>query len=108
MRALLVLVALTLPAGEAFAQAKCRAIDGDTIRCGKERVRLQGVYAPERGEPGAAEARARLQQRLNSGEVRIERRARDRYGRTVGDVYVGGSRITQHDVGRRGGRGARR
>jgi endonuclease YncB( thermonuclease family) len=107
MRALLLLIALALPAGGASAQAKCRAIDGDTIRCGKERIRLQGVYAPELREPGGREARARLQQRLDSGSVHVERRARDRYSRTVGNVYVGGSRITQRDVGRRGGRGVR-
>lgn len=108
MRALLLLVALALPAAEAGARAPCRAIDGDTIRCGKERIRLHGVYAPELREPGGREARQRLQQRLESGDLRIERRGRDRYGRTVGDVYVGGARITQRDVGPAGGRGARR
>jgi micrococcal nuclease len=102
------LFALAWLPGIASAQERCRAIDGDTIRCGKERVRLQGIYAPELREPGGREARERLQRRLESGEVRIERRARDRYGRTVGDVYVGGARITQRDVGRRGGKGARR
>jgi micrococcal nuclease len=99
---------LALAATDASGQARCRAIDGDTIRCGQERVRLHGIYAPELREPGGREARARLQQRLESGEVRIERRASDRYGRTIGSVYVGGSRITQRDVGRIGGRGVRR
>jgi hypothetical protein len=48
---------------EAAAGEHCRAIDGDTLRCGRERVRLLGVYAPELNEPGGPEAHQRLQQR---------------------------------------------
>ena len=89
------------------ADVRCRAVDGDTIRCGSERIRLRGVYAPELAEPGGAEARTRLQRRLDEGEVRLDRHGRDRYGRTRADVYVGGSRIEQRDIGPKGGRGIR-
>jgi len=88
------------------AQARCRAVDGDTIRCGSERIRLRQIYAPEMSEPGGADARARLQRRLEEGEVRLERHGRDRYGRTRADVYIDGTRIEQRDIGPRGGRGA--
>lgn len=67
---------------------------------------MQGVYAPELKEPGGQEARQRLQQRINSGEVVIERRGRDKYGRTLGRVYVSGNRITQSDVSAKSGRGS--
>jgi micrococcal nuclease len=91
--ALSLFLAATVWAGE-----RCVAIDGDTLRCGGERVRVDGVHAPELNEPGGQQARRRLQQRIQSGEVVIERKGRDKYGRTLGRLYVNGNRITQTDV----------
>ena len=93
LAALAMLVPLAVSAGE-----RCSAIDGDTLRCGRERVRIQGLDAPELDEPGGKQARQRLQQRLKAGEIVIERRGRDRHGRTLGRLYVNGKRITQNDV----------
>lgn len=104
----LVFLLAALGAADTGAQTQCRAIDGDTLRCGQERIRLRGIYTPEIGEPGGFAAKDRLQRRLEAGEIRIERNGRDRYGRTLGHVYVNGARITQSDVGRVGGRGQRR
>jgi endonuclease YncB( thermonuclease family) len=84
--------------GAAWAGERCSAIDGDTLRCGRERVRVEGINAPELNAPGGQQARQRLQQRLQSGEIVIERRGRDKYGRTLGRLYVNGQRITQSDV----------
>jgi micrococcal nuclease len=100
----IILAALLLSAGTAVAA--CKAVDGDTVRCGKERIRLKGVYAPERHETGGAAAKRSLQRRLDSGQVYVHRYGKDHYGRTVGDVYVNGRRVTQSDVGSRGGRGS--
>ena len=106
---LLLIAALPfLAPAPAFAASRCRAIDGDTIRCARERIRLRDVYAAERGSPGAETARRALQRKLDSGEVRIRRHGRDRYGRTLGDVTVNGRGVTQSDIGPRGGRGADR
>jgi endonuclease YncB( thermonuclease family) len=85
-------------AGAAAAGERCSAIDGDTLRCGRERVRIEGINAPELQAPGGKQARERLQQRLKGGEIVIERRGRDKYGRTLGRLYVNGNRITQIDV----------
>ncbi len=105
---LLALVApLAFVPAPADAARRCRALDGDTVRCGRERIRLREVHAAERGEPGAEAQRRALQRQLDSGEVRIRRRGRDDYGRTLGDVYVNGRKVTQSDIGPRGGRGAR-
>jgi micrococcal nuclease len=66
--------------------------DGDTIRCGAERIRLFGVDAPEvrRGktpaEPFAYQARDELF-RLTRGRVACRFVARDRYGRFVGKCW---------------------
>jgi endonuclease YncB( thermonuclease family) len=66
--------------------------DGDTLRCGSERVRLFGVDAPEvrRGatpaEPLAYEARDELI-RLTRGRVGCRFVERDRYQRFVGRCW---------------------
>ena len=104
-RIAVLLVAAALP-WPAFA-LKCRALDGDTLQCGAERVRLYDVYAAEMNEAGGAQAKRNLQQRIAGNEVRLRRHGHDRYGRTLADVYVGGHRIVQSDVGPRAGRGTR-
>ena len=98
--------ALALVSPPADAAKRCKALDGDTVRCGRERIRLRDVYAAERGEPGAEAQRRALQRQLDSGEVRVRRRGKDDYGRTLGDVYVNGRKVRQSDIGPRGGRGA--
>lgn len=70
--------------------------DGDTLRCGSERVRLFGVDAPElrRGatpaEPFAYEARDALIA-LTRGRVGCRFIERDRYGRFVGRCWSSAS-----------------
>jgi endonuclease YncB( thermonuclease family) len=105
MRAALVLL-LVLASAAATASEACRAIDGDTLICGRERVRVRGVYAAERGQPGGLEARDRLARLIRSGDLQLVRRAHDRYGRTIADVYVDGKRIRQRDIGPRAGSGS--
>ena len=74
-------------------------VDGDSLRCGSERVRLLGIDAPEL--PGHC-ARYRkcvagnpyrstesLRQSLRSGPVRYMMVKRDRYGRAVAVVRAG-------------------
>lgn len=70
----------------------CRATDGDTIRCGGERIRLLGIDAPELpghcrrgricaiGDPYAS--RVSLRQALK-GTIRLRRIGIDRYQRTL-------------------------
>lgn len=66
--------------------------DGDTLRCGDERIRLFGVDAPEvkRGktpaQPFADDARATLFA-LTRGRVACRFVDRDRYGRFVGRCW---------------------
>lgn len=73
-------------------------VDGDTIRCGSERVRLLGIDAPElhgcpryrhcvNGDPVAS--RLSLRQAVVSGPVRYRTIKRDRYGRAIAVVNAG-------------------
>lgn len=73
----------------------CTVTDGDTIRCGGERVRLLGIDAPELpghcnanrvcapGDPYASTASLGS---AMTGELQIGRVGEDRYGRTLAIV----------------------
>lgn len=73
----------------------CTATDGDTIRCGSERIRLLAIDAPElpghcrkgrvcaTGDPYASTAS--LAEAI-TGTMRIERTGEDHYGRTLATV----------------------
>jgi micrococcal nuclease len=88
-----------LGAAPALAGEWCNAIDGYTLRCsGGERVKVEGIKAPELTEPGGEEARQRLQKRIRSGELVVQRGGTDKYGRTLARIYVNGNRVTQTDL----------
>lgn len=89
-------MALLLVAGAILACTAPTVHDGDTLRCGAERIRLFGVDAPEvrRGaqaaEPLAYEARDLLIQ-LTRGRVGCRVVAQDRYGRQVARCWSSAS-----------------
>jgi endonuclease YncB( thermonuclease family) len=95
------LAASTVVAGE-----RCIAIDGDTLVCSHQKIRLTNVYAAELNEAGGYAAKRRLQAVIASGEVTLRPFGHDRYGRTLAEVYVDGRRIEQADIGPRAGRGS--
>lgn len=75
-----------------------RLIDADTIDVAGERVRLEGIDAPERGQRcrdaagrcyrcGKAATEA-LRRRVGAGAIRCEVSGRDRYGRALGTCYA--------------------
>ncbi len=73
-------------------------VDGDTLRCGRDRIRLLGIDAPEVERcpkwrvcaPGDGQASKRsLIAAVSSGPVNYQPVTRDRYGRTVAVVRAG-------------------
>ena len=87
----------------AVALASCTVTDGDTIRCGDERIRLVGIDAPEMGEcaryrrcveGSGPEAREALRRLIAGKPLTIERVGTDRYDRTLGVVYAGGRNLS--------------
>lgn len=60
-----------------------RIVDGDTIAIGETRIRLHGIDAPEKKQPGGREASAGLAQFISGAEVRCEQTDTDRRGRAV-------------------------
>jgi len=89
----------------------CTATDGDTIRCGRERIRLLGIDAPEmpghcrRGRRCVAgdprESKRSLALALRAGPITIARQGRDRYGRTLASVNAGKVNVACWQLSRR-------
>lgn len=82
----------------------CAVLDGDTLDCQGERIRLLGIDAPElpghcrqgracvQGDPFAASEA--LKQAIAPGNLRIVSVGTDRYGRTLANVYAGGRNVS--------------
>lgn len=78
-------------------------IDGDTIACGRERVRLAVIDAPELPghcrvgracvEGNGYASKDALAKLLTLGRVSIRRCGIDRYGRTLAHVFVRGQDV---------------
>lgn len=89
----IILAAATIPA------VSCRVVDGDTLRCGAERVRLIGIDAPEMPghcaryrncAPGDGQAsKSALIRAIAGRAVRLVRFGQDHYGRTLALAYAG-------------------
>jgi len=67
--------------------------DGDTVTCLAEKgrpqkIRLQGIDAPEHGQPYGDAARRALVGKLAGGTVRVEGTARDQHGRLLGTLWI--------------------
>ncbi|HRC43768.1 MAG TPA: thermonuclease family protein [Nitrospira sp.] len=85
--------------GHTVERRLVRAIDGDTLRYGADRIRIRGYNAPERSEPDGLQATLRLQELLHEGEISIVPHGRDVYGRTLADVYVDEQNVAEVMVG---------
>lgn len=100
------------PAAAYAATAQTRACtvtsitDGDTFRCGEERIRLLGMDTPERGQGEAGRAAtAALASMLPVGSearLEIDVQPTDRYGRTLAYVYARDGRMVNEELVREG------
>jgi micrococcal nuclease len=81
------------------AAIACVAVDGDTIKCGAETIRLQNIDAAEIHGRCAYEidlaqrAKSFTTRRLSEGEIEIvvdRSHPRDRHGRTIAWVKIAG------------------
>ncbi len=72
-----------------------RAVDGDTIRVGGERIRLRGIDTPEMSEIEGPAAKRRLEELLRNGPIRIVPHGRDVYDRLLADVFVNDQNVAE-------------
>lgn len=87
----------------------CHTLDGDTLKCGRERIRLLGIDAPEKpghcrrgrvcapGDPVASERS--LRRAMRSGPLTVERVGTDPYGRTIALVRAGNVDLSCWQIG---------
>jgi micrococcal nuclease len=109
LAALLFAVALGLPSGALAAEFRGRVVgvaDGDTIsvmRAGYAvRVRLHGIDAPEKGQAFSNRAKHFVSELVFGKEVTVRDRGLDRYGRTIGEVFLLDGRNVNHEIVRAG------
>lgn len=91
-----------------YASGQCRAVDGDTLRCGTERIRLLEIDSPEmpghcrKGRvcaPGDPFAAKKSMADFISGQNLVVRvYAVDLYGRDVADVRVNDESASCHQI----------
>lgn len=85
-----------------------KIIDGDTLDVAGQRVRLEGIDAPEAGQTcarrligtwncGAASSKA-LASLIDGRDVQCESHGRDKYGRMLGICYVAGLDLNERMV----------
>lgn len=75
--------------------------DGDTLKLDDGRtIRLSGIDAPEVNQPYGVESRDLLRKLTWKKSIRIETRGKDRYGRIVGEIFVGKKSINRSMVRR--------
>lgn len=100
MKRLIILIVLLLMSCSAATEISLvtRVVDGDTIIVeGGQRVRLIGINAPEKGEPGFDEATEKLEEYIANQEIVLERDKtnKDRYGRLLRYVRINGTSTSE-------------
>jgi endonuclease YncB( thermonuclease family) len=96
-------IALPAVAAEPFTGKVVSVHDGDTLTVldatkVQRKVRLQGIDAPERGQPFGNVARDRLAALTMGKAVAVHDDGRDKWGRTLGRVEVEGQDVSRQMV----------
>jgi len=104
-RRILALLFLLLPLvaeAETLVGRVVGVTDGDTIKVLVEnrtiKVRLAEIDTPERGQPWASRAKQALSDKVFGEEIEVRILSTDRYGRTVGHVWIGDRHINREMV----------
>lgn len=100
LAAIVALAAIPAIAAEPLTGKVVSVHDGDTVRVldaanVQNKVRLDGIDAPERSQPFGTKARERLGELAMGKDVAVHSEGRDKYGRIIARIEVGGQ-----DVGR--------
>lgn len=70
-------------------------LDGDTVtvldsRNSQHRIRLAGIDAPEKAQPFGMKSKYHLSNLIFGQQVNVNAQGTDKYGRTIGIIFVGG------------------
>lgn len=102
--AITILFPIMVWGAETYQAKVVGVIDGDTIkvlRPGDEliKIRFAGIDCPERKQPWGTKAKQATSDFVMDKNVLIESMSVDRYGRTIGRVFVNGMNINRELVG---------
>lgn len=64
-------------------------VDGDTVKCSKQRIRLSDIDAPEKKQKFGAESTRFLANLVNGKKITYNSNKKDMYGRTIARIYCG-------------------
>ena len=72
--------------------------DGDTITVldaenAQHKIRLQGIDAPEKAQAFGTKSKEGLSEKIGEKEVVVKWKDKDRYGRMLGEIYLGDRHI---------------
>ncbi len=84
------LILMATPAAAADLTGRARAVDGDTIKIAGTSIRIWGLAAPERSEPGGRQATAAMADLLARGPVSCIDTGGRSHGRVVAMCSVAG------------------
>lgn len=73
-------------------------IDGDSMRCQGQEVRLWGIQAPEWDDRGGQASKGALRALTRRRQVHCRPLERDRYGRAVAQCFVGRTDLAREMV----------
>lgn len=103
--ALFVLVLLGAPAWAENVSGNPQIVDGDTLYVGARKIRLSGIDAPETdqvclnatGQTSSCgiEAKSELEKHFGGRQLTCTLADTDRYGRSLGDCFLGGKSMSR-------------
>lgn len=99
MKFLLIALILSSPAVADVLEGKVVGVsDGDTVKIltvekREEKIRLQGIDAPEKKQAFGAKAKQFLSDQVFGQQVKVEFSKRDRYGRILGKIVKAGKDV---------------
>jgi endonuclease YncB( thermonuclease family) len=94
------LLSLLFVADKSVKGKVVKVTDGDTVTVltsnhKQEKVRLDGIDAPEKGQDYAEKSKQYLSSLVAGRIVRVKYKSKDRYGRILGTVYVGNLNVNE-------------
>jgi endonuclease YncB( thermonuclease family) len=103
LAAIIALAAIPSAAADPLTGKVVSVHDGDTVRVldasnVQHKVRLDGIDAPERGQPFGTVARDRLAALVMGKAVTVHNEGRDKWGRTLGRIEVEGQDVNHRMV----------
>ena len=100
-----IILLLALPSAETYASftgSVVSVLDGDTIEVlhdqHPERVRLYGIDCPEKGQAYGNKAKQATSALVFGKDVSLQTHGKDRYGRTIADVFLPDGTHVNHEL----------